>query len=124
MTNLFFCRLVIPRLCYTVNSDSNKNTMLVQSTLDILYLTLAASIAVLTIFLIWGIYYVVRMLRNAVYMTEKVTSVMQKADEVLDLAKDKLHSTGTYLGIAANAVQGAIEYFGDKKTVKRKAKRK
>lgn len=84
-----------------------------ETSLDILYITLAASVALLTVFLIWGIYYVVRILKNAVYMVEKFTVVMKKADEVLDLAKEKLHSTGTYLGVAVNLAKGAMEYFGE-----------
>ena len=89
---------------------------MVETTLDLLYIVLAGAVGVLTIFLCWAIYYVVRMLRNAVYMVEKVTVVMQKADEVLDLAKEKLHSTGTYLGIAANVAKGVMDYMGEKGT--------
>ena len=44
-------------------------------------------------------------------MVEKVTVVMKKADEVLDMIKDKLDSTGSYIAIAASAVQSAIEYL-------------
>lgn len=103
-----------------------------ETSLDILYITLAVSVALLTIFLIWGVYYVVRMLKNAVYVVEKFTVVMKKADEVLDLAKEKLHSTGTYVAAAANLAKGVMEYLGetdifskDKNTKKkRKSKKK
>lgn len=98
--------------------------MFVDSSLDILYLTLAASVAILTIFLVWAIYYVVRMLRDTVYVMEKFTNVMKKADEVLDMAKDKLSSTGNYLAIVANAVTAAIEYFGDGKSTKRTTRKR
>lgn len=87
---------------------------MVNTTLDILYLVLATSVGVLTIFLCWALYYVVRALRNGVYMVEKVTVVMQKADEVLDLAKDKLHSTGTYIAVVANLAKGVMEYVGER----------
>ena len=102
---------------------------MLETSLDILYITLASSVALLTIFLIWGIYYVVRMLKNAVYMVEKFTIVVKKADEVMDLAKEKLHSTGTYLGVAANLAKGAMDYFGEsgvlpKPKKKRKSTRK
>ena len=102
---------------------------MVNTTLDILYLVLSASIGIITIFLCWALYYVIRALKNGVYMVEKVTVVMQKADEVLDLAKEKLHSTGTYLGVAVNIAKGIMEYLGDrgmdvvdKKRSKRKKK--
>jgi hypothetical protein len=105
---------------------------MINTSLDILWIVLAASVGVLTIFLCWALYYVVRALRNGVYMIEKVTTVMQKADEVLDMAKDKLHSTGTYLSVVANLAKGVMEYVGErgmdvieekkKKTKRRKKK--
>ncbi len=103
---------------------------MINTTLDILWLVLAGSIGVLTIFLCWAIYYVVRMLRNGVYMVEKVTTVMQKADEVLDMAKEKLHSTGTYLSVAASVAKSAMDYLGEnglpgkKKTTRKRATKK
>jgi hypothetical protein len=87
---------------------------MVNTTLDILYLVLAGSVGIITIFLCWALYYVIRALKNGVYMVEKVTVVMQKADEVLDLAKEKLHSTGTYLGVAVNVAKGVMEFLGDR----------
>lgn len=97
---------------------------MINTSLDLLWLVLAGSVGVLTIFLCWAIYYVVRMLRNAVYMVEKVTTVMQKADEVLDLAKEKLHSTGTYLSVAASVAKSAMEYLGEKGSEMKKSTRK
>lgn len=96
---------------------------------DVLYIVLAASTGVLTIFLCWAIYYLVRILRNGVYMVEKVTDVVHKADEVVDMAKEKLESTGTYLAVVANFARGAMEYFGERavslpKKAKKRASRK
>lgn len=87
---------------------------MINTTLDILYIVLAGSIGIVAIFLCWALYYVVRMLRNAVYMVEKVTTVMEKADEVLDMAKEKLHSTGAYLSVVASVAKGVMDYVGDK----------
>ena len=91
--------------------------------LDILYLTIAACIALLTGFVCWGIYYLVRMEKNAVYTMEKWTGLMKKADEFLDMAKDKLHGSGAYVAATAQAVKSVIEYLNDKKT-ERKSKKK
>lgn len=86
----------------------------------VFWYVLSGSIGVLTIFLCWGIYYLVRMLRNAVYVVEKFTSVLQKADEVLDLAKEKMHSGGTYLAMAIEGVKTVAEFVQEKKSPTRK----
>ncbi len=90
----------------------------------VFWYVLSGSIGVLTLFLCWGIYYLVRMLRNAVYVVEKFTSVLQKADEVLDLAKEKLHSGGTYLAMAIEGVKTVAEFVGEKKAPKKRSSRK
>ena len=92
--------------------------------LDVLYYVAAASIGLLAIFLAWMLYYVVRILKNAVYTVEKFTTVMKKFDEVLDLAKDKLHSSGTYLALAAEAIKSVVEFVGEKKSSSRKRSKK
>jgi hypothetical protein len=86
--------------------------------LDILYYTLAAAVGLITIFLLWMLYYWIRLLQNAVYTVEKVTNVFKKADEVLEMIKEKLHSGGAYLALVANAVKSVMEYVGEKKGAK------
>ena len=76
---------------------------------------LAGSIGLIAIVSAWMLYYVVRLLKNAVYTVEKFTKIMKKADEVLDMAKDKLHSSSTYLALGANAVKSIIEMVQEKK---------
>ena len=75
----------------------------------------AGSIGLIAIVSAWMIYYLVRLLKNAVYTVEKFTSIMKKADEVLDMAKDKLHSSSTYLALGANAVKSIVEMVQEKK---------
>ncbi len=95
---------------------------MINTTLDILYLTLAGCAVLITFFICWAFYYFVRMERNAVYTMEKFTNVLRKADEVLEVAKDKLHSSGTYIAIAANAAKNVVEYLQETKA-KKKSKR-
>lgn len=92
-----------------------------ETSLDVLYLSLAACVIVLTFFLCWALYYLIRLGKNAVYTVEKFTVVLKKADEVLDIVKEKLHSSGTYLAVAANAVKSVVEYMGERKATRRKS---
>lgn len=92
---------------------------MLNTSLDVLYITLAVSIGVLTCFLCWGIYYFVRMERNTVYAMEKWTSLMKKADALMDMAKDKLQGSGAYVVAAANAVKSVVDYAMEKKAEKK-----
>lgn len=92
--------------------------------LDTLYYVLAGSIAAFTVFLCVMLYYIVRMLKNAVYTMEKFTNVLKKLDELADLAKEKMNSGGTYLAMAVSAVQSIVEMVGSKKKTTRKRKSK
>lgn len=87
---------------------------MLNTSLDVLYLTLALCVFLLTLFLCWALYYLIRLGRNAVYTVEKFTSVLHKADEVLDMLKEKLHSSGAYIGLLANAVKSVVEYMKDR----------
>ncbi|MBI4122320.1 MAG: hypothetical protein HY461_03230 [Parcubacteria group bacterium] len=93
-----------------------------ETSLDVFYLTLSVCIAVLTFFLCWALYYFIRLGRDAVYTVEKFTSVLRKLDEVLDTVKEKLHNSGTYIALAANAVKSVVEYLGEKKQTRRAKK--
>lgn len=90
----------------------------------VFWYVLSGSIGILTLFLCWGIYYLVRMLRNAVYVVEKFTSVLQKADEVLDLAKEKMHSGGTYVAMAIEGIKTVADLVGEKKSTRKRSTRK
>ena len=86
----------------------------------VFWYVLSASIGLIAIMVVFLLYYLIRLLKNAVYTVEKFTNVLKKADEVLDMAKDKLQSGGTYLAMGVQAVTSLIEMFGEKATKKRK----
>lgn len=85
-----------------------------------MYLTIALCVFLITVFLCWALYYFVRLGKNAVYTVEKFTTVLKKADEVMDIAKQKLHSSGTYIAIAANTAKSVVEYLQDRTEGKKK----
>lgn len=94
---------------------------MLEDSLDVLYLTLSGSVAILTIFICCALYYLIRLGRDAVYTVEKFTTVLRKADEIMDMAKDKLHNSGTYIALAANAVKSVVDYIGDKRATRKKS---
>lgn len=95
---------------------------MLNTSLDVFYLTLSICAVLITVFLCLALYYFVRMERNTVYTMEKFTNVIRKADEILEMAKDKIHSSGTYVAATANAVKTVVEYMQDAKAKKRSRK--
>lgn len=90
----------------------------------VFWYVLSGSIGLLAILTAVMLYYIIRLLKNAVYTVEKFTNVLKKADEVLDLAKEKLQSGGTYLAMAVEGVKSIVELVGEKKAPKRKTRKK
>ena len=89
---------------------------MLQTSQTTFWYVLSGAIGLITIFLLWWLYYVIRLTKNAVYTVEKFTHVMKKMDEVLDLAKDKLNTGGTYVALIANAVKSVMEMVGERKS--------
>jgi len=96
---------------------------ILETSQDLFYITLSLSLIAFSVFLCWFMYYLIRLMKNAVYTVEKFTDVMKKLDEVLDMAKDKLKSTGTYLTMVATGVKSVMEYVGDKKESPKRKRR-
>ncbi len=96
--------------------------MFLSNSQDVLWLSIALAVLVVTFFFCWMMYYVIRILRNTVYTIEKFTGVLKKLDEVLDLIKEKLSSAGTYVALVAKGVEQVMEMMEAKKSRGRKKK--
>lgn len=85
------------------------------------WLLFGISIFMVSIFLSWALFYVVQLLKNANSIIERVTSTLEKVDEILTLIKEKMGSAGTYMAVAMSAVKKIVEIAQDhKKSTKKK----
>jgi TRAP-type C4-dicarboxylate transport system permease small subunit len=64
---------------------------------DILLLTISVCVAAFTIFLCWGMFYLVAMARNTFKIIKDVKNILQKVEETIDLLKSKIHESASYL---------------------------
>ncbi|MFZ4632045.1 MAG: hypothetical protein ACOYL8_02440 [Patescibacteria group bacterium] len=97
------------------------------TSLDILNLVLSLSVLLLTLFLCWALYNVIISLERINKITKLIETGIVKIDEVVNIAKDKLHSSSAYFMILVELAKKAMDFVqekrGELKTVK-KAKKK
>lgn len=87
-----------------------------ESSKDILNLVAAISIASLAFFLCWALYYIITSARSSVRVIRKVEQGVDKAESLIDLVKEKLSSSASYLMILSNLVKKGIEIFENRKS--------
>lgn len=81
---------------------------------DILLITVAACIVAFTFFSCWGLFYFVGMLRNAFKISKDARSILKKIEEVIELIKEKIQSSTSYLILIGEAVKKILEIMSDK----------
>ena len=92
------------------------------TSLDILNLVLALCIVVLTFFLCWAIYYLVASVRRIHQITKRVEAGIAKAEQLLDIAKEKLRNSSAYFMILAEIAKKAMEFVKDRQAKKKSSK--
>lgn len=81
---------------------------------DLLRVVIAASIAILTILISWGIFYLVMMLRNVLNVIKDVKTITHETKEAVLLFKEKAQS-GTYLlKILSEGVKKSVDFVEEK----------
>lgn len=87
-----------------------------ESSRDILNLVAAISIAALAFFLCWALYYIISTVRHSFKVVKKVEQGVDKAESLIDLVKEKIFSSASYLMIISNLVKKGVEIFENRKT--------
>lgn len=91
---------------------------------DILNLVLAVSVATLTFFLCWAIYYFVASAQRVYRLVKKIEAGVTKAEEIMDIARDKLKNSSAYFMILGEIAKKAMEFVKEKKERKTASKKK
>ncbi|MBN2853960.1 hypothetical protein JXK06_00255 [Patescibacteria group bacterium] len=86
---------------------------------DILNLVLAVCIIALTIFLCLALFYFISSIRKTHRVIKMVEGGVAKAEEVINIARDKIKSGGAYLMILSELAKRAMDYFSEKQSEKR-----
>jgi len=93
------------------------------NSLDILNLVLSICIFVLTFFLCWAIYFFVESVQRANRITKRIELGVDKIEEVVGIAREKLKNSSAYFMILSEIAKKAMEFVQEKKEASKEAKK-
>lgn len=82
---------------------------------DILYYVLAFCILWITVFICWFLFYVVSIIGSVRKVIKGIQEKLEKVDELINLVKDKVEHSATYLPLIVEGIGKLVDYFKDKK---------
>lgn len=94
------------------------------TSLDVLNLILALCIFILTFFLCWAIYYFIESVQRINRITKKIELGVSKAEEVVNIAKDKLKNSSAYLMILGEIAKKAMDFVQERNENKKESKKR
>ncbi len=95
---------------------------MIETSKDILNLSLAVSVFGLAFLIGWILVYFLIIIRRMVKIMEGVEQSMNKIGSFVDLAREKLNHSAGYLSILANGIRDLVNYLIFKKSIKNKKK--
>lgn len=84
---------------------------MLETSTDLLKVVLAASIGVFTIFLCWGLFYIIMTARNILVITRDARKIFDKIESILDAIKDKINTSASYLMIIGEVLKKIFEFM-------------
>lgn len=91
-----------------------------ETSADILNWVLAACVAILTIFICWTLYYLLASLHKIYNLVRRIEMGMEKAEELIDTAREKLRHSGAYFMILGEVAKRAMDFVKEKKSKDKK----
>jgi len=83
--------------------------MLIETSQDIFWLVLSSSIGLLTIFTVWGIFYVIMIIRRGSRTFKGVEQIIENINQITKTAREKLEHGAAYVSVFADAVKKVTE---------------
>jgi hypothetical protein len=81
---------------------------MIETSKDLLFITLAFCAIWLTVFLCWLLYYVMAIIRDAETVMRQIKNVVDKVDGVAKFVQDKMEHSAASLTIIASALKELI----------------
>ena len=91
---------------------------------DLLRLVLSVCAAALTIFICWAIFYFVAGAHKIYKLIKRLEMGVTKAEEIIEIAKNKLKDSSAYFMILGEIAKKAMEFAKEKKEKKTVGKKK
>ena len=90
-----------------------------ESSKDVLNIVIAFSVLLFTGFLVWLLYYLIRMLRDTSAMVHEARERVKQVGTILDSIKEKLDSSATTVAVAAKSIAKVVDYVQTRRDSKK-----
>lgn len=92
---------------------------MIETSKDVLYLTIALAVLIVTVFLVWIMYYLAMILKQSKEIVSEVRKKVEAFGEILNNIKEKVATSATVLTALGKGVADLIGLFKEKKESKR-----
>ena len=89
---------------------------------DVLNWVISVSVVLLTIFFVWGLYYIVMLLKKGYAMVKEISDIinslkekLERLEKLFDTIEDKIKNSASYLPLLLKGVSELLYYFKKKK---------
>ncbi len=96
---------------------------MLETSKDLLNLVIAFCVLLFTVFLVWIMYYLVIILKNAQQLVAGIKKKFDILDEILKTVKEKIENTSSYLALLAEGLKQLLHFFKERKEVDKKKKK-
>jgi len=96
---------------------------MLQTSTDILWITIAVCIALLTLFSCWGIFYIIQIIRRSSKILKGVEKMIENINDVIKTTKEKIEHSAAYLSILADGAKKVMEIVRERESGAKKRKR-
>jgi len=91
---------------------------------DLLYIAISLAVLLLTVFSCWAIYYLAMILRQSFQVIKEMRDRLHKVDTVIDLLKEKIEHSASYLLLIGEGVKKLVEIMRDRGEKKKETRKK
>lgn len=91
---------------------------MLETSRDILNVSIAGAVIVLVIFLCFALYYLIANLKRINRISGQIEKGVTKIDNLIDLIKNKVNQSSSYLFLFGKLIEKAMSYFISKKDKK------
>ena len=103
---------------------SLKAESMLETSKDLLFITLAFCVLLFTAFSCWLLYYFIAIIKNVYDVTKSIGEKMKIIDEILQTIKGSIKNTANYISLAVNGIDKIIDIVQNKKTADKKKTKK
>lgn len=97
---------------------------ILETSKDVLYLSISFGVLLLSIITAWFIYYLAQIVRQIYKITEDMRERMKKIDEVVQMFKEKIEHSASYLFLIGEGVKKLVEIIRNYTEKKEKKSKK